>query len=288
MDAHDLANLGLWNELAAHHAAMPDYGIDALRNGGITLREVELATAGDVSGLRVLHLLCHIGTDTLSWARLGAKATGVDYSPVAIAAAQEVAVSLGLDATFVCAHVNNLPSYLLNGSWDLVIATYGVLEWLSDLGIFIRNAHRALVPGGSFILVDAHPLAQCLWVANSSDHHPIVAVGDSYFETGGEPTLYQVKGSYADRSLNLESSYNYKWRRSLGEVISRVIAEGFRVESFKEFPFLHYKKFDFMALNEQGYWALPDIRAPLLFSLKCSALSLPPAEVAADGKEVNP
>ena len=78
MDERLRINRNNWNERAPLHAASDFYDVAGFKAGRITLTDIERQEVGDVSGKTLLHLQCHFGLDTMSWSRLGAKATGVD------------------------------------------------------------------------------------------------------------------------------------------------------------------------------------------------------------------
>lgn len=156
------ANRALWDSLAETHgttATDQSYDVEAFLGGQQTLRSIERELAGDVAGKDLLHLHCHFGMDTLNWARLGARVTGVDFSPVAITRARALAERAGLVADFVVADTQRLPDSLAAG-FDVVVATYGVLSWIADVNAWMRGAARALRPGGRLVLVDIHPAFQ--------------------------------------------------------------------------------------------------------------------------------
>ena len=79
--------------------------MEAFKSGQITLKDIERREVGDVSGKTLLHLQCHFGQDTMSWSRLGAIATGVDFSEAAIELARSLSDELGLETRFVCSHL---------------------------------------------------------------------------------------------------------------------------------------------------------------------------------------
>jgi 2-polyprenyl-3-methyl-5-hydroxy-6-metoxy-1,4-benzoquinol methylase len=106
------ADRALWDEWTGIHESSEFYRVEAFRAGGIRLRDYELEQVGDVQGKSLLHLQCHFGIDTLSWARLGATVTGADLSPNAIDLARRLAADLGLDARFVESNVYDLPERL--------------------------------------------------------------------------------------------------------------------------------------------------------------------------------
>jgi len=156
MDEHQRANLAKWNELVAVHARSAFYDVDGFRRGCCSLRPLELEEVGDVAGLRLLHLQCHFGLDTMSWARLGAEATGLDFSDTAIEVARSLSDDLAIPARFLCTDLYQLPK-VLDETFDVVFTSYGVLCWLRDLEEWARIVARFLAPGGRFHLVELHP-----------------------------------------------------------------------------------------------------------------------------------
>ena len=154
-------NRELWDAWTGIHRGSAFYGVDAFLSGESSLSGIEREAVGDVSGKRLLHLQCHFGMDSLSWARLGAEVTGVDFSPRAIDAARDLAVQAGLEAEFLCADVTRLPA-AWSGRFDIVFTSYGVLPWLPDLVSWAGTIARVLRPGGAFHLVEFHPLTGML------------------------------------------------------------------------------------------------------------------------------
>src|SRR5262245_22109796 len=141
MDSRIAANRRLWNEWARINQESEFYDMAGFRAGQTSLKQIELEEVGDVSGKNLLHLQCHFGQDTLSWARRGAKVTGIDLSPEAIARATALAQELGIDARFVCANVLD-PKELGDAQFEIVFTSYGALNWLPDLGALARVITR--------------------------------------------------------------------------------------------------------------------------------------------------
>src|SRR3954470_7062948 len=137
MDDYMRSNLDWWNDAAITHAQGDAYELAAFKSGKTKLKPLELAEVGDVAGKDLLHLQCHFGMDTLSWARLGARVTGADFSPRAIEAARALAAETGLEACFVCSDLLDLPQHL-HGSFDVVYTSRGILGWLPDLSGWAR------------------------------------------------------------------------------------------------------------------------------------------------------
>ncbi len=225
-EALDL-NRALWNELAAMHGKDAVYDVDAFLAGQDTLHDLEAELAGDVAGLDLLHLQCHFGMDTISWARRGARVTGVDFSPVAVDRARALAAQTGVDATFVEADTQALPADLA-GRFDLVVATYGVLCWIGDLDAWMGGAAAALREGGRLILIDYHPLYGMM------DKLEPLELGFDY--GGGAPERFESAGSYADPDLPTTANVTIEFSHSLGEIVTAAAAAGLTVTRLLEPP----------------------------------------------------
>ncbi|HZC27095.1 MAG TPA: class I SAM-dependent methyltransferase [Actinopolymorphaceae bacterium] len=229
MDTHTSVNQKLWDELAPLHAASRHYAVDAFVAGADTLGAVELFEVGDVSGKRLVHLMCHFGMDTLSWARRGAQVTGVDFSSEAIRIARELTARVRTPAEFVCSDVL-LAADVLADTFDIVFLSRGVLMWIEDIDAWARVCARLLRPGGVFYLLDNHPLA--LAVTETADG---IAVGGSYFHSA-EPVAVVQDGSYAVTDPGMRHQESREWTHSLGEVVTALVGAGIRIEFLHEFP----------------------------------------------------
>jgi SAM-dependent methyltransferase len=218
-------NRAMWDERARLHGTSSrdrTYDVAAFLAGADTLGEPELGLAGDVSGLDLLHLQCHFGMDTLSWARRGARVTGVDFSPVAVERARALAAETGLAAEFVEADTQALPS-TLDGRFDLVVATYGVLVWIGDLDAWFAGAHRALRrDGGRLVLADFHPAYVMAGTVEPLDL--------DWPYGGGQPMRDSSSGSYADRELATTANESVSYPYNLGEIVTAAARAGFRIE----------------------------------------------------------
>ncbi|MGI5338114.1 class I SAM-dependent methyltransferase [Streptomyces sp. CA-181903] len=215
-----------WDERASIHGQDRYYDTAGFLAGGSSLREAELSLVGNVEGRKLLHLQCHTGLDTLSWARRGAEVTGLDFSPVAVRRARELAERAGLDADFVEGDARRLPPEL-RGRFDVVVATYGVFAWIDDVAAWAGSAAAALRPGGRLVVVDLHPLAQMI------DRGDPLVVDASYANTG--PQRFRSETSYADPSTPLRHQETVQWSHSLGEIVSAVAGAGLRVEVLDEY-----------------------------------------------------
>ena len=254
-------NRAQWDERTTIHIRSAFYDIEGFKAGRSTLKPVEIAEVGDVDGRRLLHLQCHFGLDTLSWARLGAQVTGVDFSQEAITTARGLADELGLNAEFVCCDVYELPNNLA-GAFDLVFTSYGVLVWLPDLPRWAEVIAHFLDEGGSFYIVDEHPLG-----ATVVEDDGKLVVADSYFDVG--PITVPARGTYADPDAALANTTSYQWQHPLSDVITALSGAGLRIEFLHEFPVSGWQRLPSMVKGEDGWWRLPgrdDL--PLVFSLR--------------------
>jgi 2-polyprenyl-3-methyl-5-hydroxy-6-metoxy-1,4-benzoquinol methylase len=154
MDDYTESNRVFWNARTAINAKR--YDIAGFKAGKSTLTALVREELGEVSGKSLLHLQCGVGLDTLSWARLGARVTGVDLSEDAIALAHSLTQETGLDARFVCTDIYEL-SQVLDDRFDIVFTWGGVLYWLSDLGRWAEIIAHFLKPGGVFYVQEIHP-----------------------------------------------------------------------------------------------------------------------------------
>ncbi len=263
MDEYLQANQKLWNEWTAEHENSPFYDVEGFKAGRERLKSIELEEVGDVHGKSMLHLQCHFGLDTLAWARHGATVTGVDLSDELIALAQSLSEEMQIPATFVCSDILTLPENL-QGQFDIVFTSYGVLHWLRDLERWAQVIDHFLKPGGFFYIVEDHPFMRVF----SSDPELGVKPDNPYFFTE-EPYQAETEGTYATNFQGKKRTY-YMWDHSLGEVINSLIDAGLQIEYLHEFQFALRAKFPNMVRGEDGYWRFPPefSMIPLLFSLK--------------------
>jgi ubiquinone/menaquinone biosynthesis C-methylase UbiE len=261
------ANKSFWNDLTDIHEGSPFYDVPAFLAGKNTLHKIELEELADVRGKSLLHLQCHFGMDTLSWARLGAQATGVDFSDRAVSLARKLNSELGLSARFMESDVYELPK-VLDEKFDVVFTSYGVLCWLADLNAWARTIAHFLKPGGTFLLVEEHPLAYILDENCKADD---VRIGFRYFDT--EMLTLDSPYSYSGDDKRVEHSTHHEWTHTLSEIFSALLSAGLSISSFKEYPYCMYQKFPWLSLGEDDLWYTPaEISIPLLFSLKAAKI----------------
>lgn len=265
MDEYLKANQNLWNAWTEEHEKSPFYNLEGFKAGQERLKSIELKEVGDVRGKSLLHLQCHFGMDTLAWARHGAQVTGVDLSNESIELARSLSRELNIPAEFVCSDILTLPDNL-QGQFDIVFTSYGVLHWLRDLKQWAQIIDHFLKPGGFFYIVEDHPFMRVF----SSDPQRGVVPDNPYFFSE-EPYKAETAGTYATNFEGKKRTY-YMWDHSIGEVINSLIDTGLRIEFLHEFDFHLRDKFGNMVKGEDGYWRFPPefSMIPLLFSLKAS------------------
>ena len=266
------ANNELWDEWTQIHERSEFYNLEGFKRdrGEIRLADHERAEIGDVRGLSLLHLQCHFGIDTLSWARLGASVTGADFSQAAIDLATKTAAEIGLaeQARFIRSDLFELPT-VLAGEFDLVYTSRGVLGWMPDIRRWAGVVAHFVRPGGRFYITEIHP------IANAFENEG-VAPGElqlvyPYWEHRA-PLAFDNVGSYADPDAPVTVPKEFGWDHGLGEIVSALIGAGLRIESLREYPFLGWK-LDFLEESDDGYWRLPESargELPLSFSILAS------------------
>jgi SAM-dependent methyltransferase len=265
LSAWKKANQNRWNELAPIHARSAFYDVEGFKAGKSSLRSIEREELTDVAGKSLLHLQCHFGQDTLSWAKLGAQVTGVDFSLEAIKLARSLNDELALAARFLCCDIYDLPT-ILSDRFDIVFTSYGVLHWLPNLKEWARIIARFLKPGATFYIVEIHPLAFTLGDEEDAKDLKIVY---SYFHSP-EPTRWESPGSYADRTAKVDSNVSYDWTHSLGDILTALISVGLQIEFVHEFPYCVCQFLPCMEQGPDGWWRLKgrETTMPFLFSLK--------------------
>jgi len=258
------SNRALWDEWTTLHSTSA-YDVASFKAGRNRIAAHELEEIGDVSGLSLLHLQCHFGLETLSWARLGATVTGVDFSPRAIDVARALADELAIPARFVESDVYRLPE-VLDGTFDLVYTANGVLGWLPDVGRWGEVVARFVRPGGRFYILEAHPVVQVM--ADEGVGPGELRLAYPYWEHA-DPIAVSTQGSYADRSAHVETPMEYGWDHALGEIVTALAGAGLRIEQLREYPFLNWEA-SFLVPAPDGTYRLPADAAgelPLMFSI---------------------
>jgi SAM-dependent methyltransferase len=259
------ANRKRWDAVVAVHARSRFYDLPSFRAGRSSLLPIEEEELIDVSGRSLLHLQCHFGMDTLSWARKGARVTGVDFSGEAIALARSLASELHIDARFIESDLYDLPAKL-DARFDIVFTSYGAICWLPDLTRWARIVASCLKEGGTFYMVEGHPFSEML-----DDHSETPRLNTPYFHDG-RPIRYDSAETYTDADGPVEVTTSYAWVHTMADIISSLAGAGLRIEFVHEFDCCFFPRLPGMVRGEDGLWRTtgdgPSF--PLTFSLRAT------------------
>ena len=240
-------NRANWDSRASVHAR--GYGIERFLVDPRHLSSVvvfDLPRLGDIEGLDVVHLQCHIGTDTLSLARLGAHVAGVDLSGASLAEARRLAERAGAEIEYVESDVYSAPQALSGRRFDLVYTGIGAICWMPSIRRWAETVAQLLRPDGRLFIRDAHPVllsalsmtataehtdrAQQPWITGPGGLTPALEL--PYFEQD-QPVVWEDESSYAG-SGKVEQSRSMEWNHGLGEIVTAVLDVGLELTSLTE------------------------------------------------------
>lgn len=224
-------NRANWNSRVPHHVA--GYGIEAFRNDPLHLSGVvgfDVPRLGRIEGLDVVHLQCHIGTDTLSLARLGAgSVTGLDFSRPALDAASALAAECGATIDYVESELYGAVDALGAGRFDLVYTGIGALCWLPDIARWAQVVSSLLRPGGRLFLREGHPV---LWALDDPRPDGLLVIAYPYFQTEG--VRFSEPLSYVEHDEPLASPDFVHFNHGLAEIITALMNAGLVLTAFEE------------------------------------------------------
>lgn len=252
---HEL-NRQAWNNMVDVHVNHSEYKTAEVISGGSSLKRIELETFGDVKGKSMLHLMCQFGLDTLSWVREGAIVTGIDISDTSIKRANEIKAKAGLKADFIRSDIFDLED-VLDKQFDLVYQSYGTHCWISDIKRWGKVVARYLKPGGTFFLIDDHPVKVQFY------NPPL-----GYFDM--EPERDSQARDYCDRDHIIDGTL-VEWQHPLACIINALIEAGLLIERLDEYAYSYYREEENWTPDaEKNYWLPPGgpAKYPLMFSLK--------------------
>jgi SAM-dependent methyltransferase len=261
-----------WDESVPLHVASASYNVPSFLHGKSTLQPLEVKELGSVRGESLLHLQCHFGLDTLSWARRGAKVTGVDFSLPAVRAARRLARRAGVKARFLRSNVYDLPD-VLDERFDIVYTAKGVICWLPDIDRWAQVVARFLKPGGRFYFLEDHPIAEVFPNgATVTRLEPKIP----YFTS--QALREEYDGTYAV-GAKMRNRVTYSWIHPVSRVLSALIKNGLRIEGVREYPFSYWRRYPFMTRDRLGYWRLKESEGliPLMWSVKARGESTSPS-----------
>jgi SAM-dependent methyltransferase len=228
-------NRANWDDRVPAHLASADYAVRRFTEDPGFISGVvrfDLPLLGDVAGLRAVHLQCHIGTDTVSLARLGASMTGLDFSGPAYAAAEA----------------------LEPGSFDLVYTGIGALCWLPSARRWAQVVAALLRPGGRLFIRDGHPM---LFTMEDPRDDGLLVVRYPYFEQAG-PQVFDEPGTYVDSDAVFEHNVSHEWNHGIGEVVTALLDAGMTLTGLAEHDSVPWNALPGMMTEAGGEWRLTD------------------------------
>jgi len=250
-------NRANWDDRAPAHAASPDYQVERFLADPSFLSSVvrfDLPRLGDLSGVEGVHLQCHIGTDTISLSRLGAKMTGLDFSPASLAEARRLAQRTGAPVKFVEADVYRALEVLEPASFDLVYTGVGALCWLPYVTRWAAVVAGLLRPGGRLFLREGHPM---LWSIDETQTDRLV-VDHPYFEQV-EPLVFDDGGTYVDTEATFSHNVTHEWNHGLGQTITALLDAGMELTGLVEHDSVPWQAIpDQMSQDGGGEWRLDE------------------------------
>lgn len=251
-------NRGLWDERAAAHARSPEYGFERFVADPGHLSDVvrfDLPRLGDIVGLNAVHLQCHLGTDTLSLARLGATMTGLDFSAESLGHARALAERAGPPVGYVEGSVYDAVELLGAGEFDLVFTGIGALGWLPDIRRWAGVVAGLLKPGGRLFLREGHPV---LWALADPRPDGLLVLEYPYRELP-EPTIWDEDKTYVTTEASFTHTRSAEWNHGLGEIVQAVLDSGLDLTGLVEHDSVPWNALDGqMTLLDNGEWRLTD------------------------------
>jgi SAM-dependent methyltransferase len=257
MPEHIEINRRMWDERAPAHAAAPEYALARFETDPAFLSHVvrfDLPRLGDISGLRGVHLQCHLGTDTLSLSRLGATMSGLDFSAAAIGVARDLAARAGADIDYHVADLYDAVDVLGADGYDLVFTGIGALGWLPDIARWGRVIAALLRPGGRLFIREGHPV---LWSLADPRPDGLIAVEYPYFEQV-EPMVWDEEGTYVTTDVAFTHTVSHEWNHGLGEVVTALLEAGLVITELVEHDSVPWNARSGEMVESAGEWRMRD------------------------------
>ena len=257
-----------WDSRVGIHAGSDAYELSRYRDDPDHLSGVvafDRTRIGDVAGKKLIHLQCHIGTDTISLARLGADVTGTDFSENALAVARQLSVDADTPVRFVLSELYETAE-IVGETFDFVYTGVGAICWLPNIADWAKTVAMLLKPGAKFYIREGHPV---LWALDEKQSGGKLAFKYPYFES--EPTRFEAEETYAGEGV-VSSPVTYDWNHGVGEVLTALIDAGLRIDRVEEYDFTEWKAFDGMVNDDLGHWRLPEDqpRIPMMWSINAT------------------
>jgi 2-polyprenyl-3-methyl-5-hydroxy-6-metoxy-1,4-benzoquinol methylase len=257
-------NKDAWNKRTVVNKASAFYDVESFKKGKSSLNKLELDALDNVKGKSLLHLQCHFGMDTLSWAREGAIVTGIDLSDEAINIAKQLSHELNIPAEFICCNVYDVLQHI-HTQYDIVFTSYGVIGWLPDLNKWAEVISKTLKPDGIFFLAEFHPV---VWMFDDNFQYI------KYAYHNDAVIIETQTGTYADRDADIQYK-EYSWNHSLSEVLTALLDHGLIIQQFDELNYSYYNCFTNTILGDDGYWRIKGLenKIPMMYAVKAIKMS---------------
>ncbi|MCY1723510.1 class I SAM-dependent methyltransferase [Prolixibacteraceae bacterium Z1-6] len=251
-------NKKLWDNKTDIHYKSDFYNVESFIQGKNSLNKIELDLLGDVKGKNILHLQCHFGQDTMSLARFGALATGIDLSGNAIEKAKQLNKKLGTNAKFIQSDIYKLPEVLYE-KFDIVFTSYGVIGWLPDMIKWAKVVNHFVKPGGKFVIAEFHPI---VWMFS----YDFKKIEFNYLESG--PIVEELEGTYTNQDANIKDK-SVSWNHGLSTVINALLKTGLVLTDFQEYNYSPYDCFENTLKTEDGKFKIKGLedKIPMVYSV---------------------
>lgn len=263
------ANRANWDARAPIHVASAFYGLDGSRPAESWFADYEWSDLGELSGREVVHLQCHLGTETVAFAQRGAVTYGLDISAEAVAAARRIAAERGLAVGYHEADVHDAVEVLGAGRFDVVYTGKGAVCYLPDIDLWAQVVHDLLKPGGFLYLAEFHPLLDALGEVPEPGREDSLELRHDYL-SGRGAIAKDSSHTYTDGPALSSATTAYEWRHGVGEVVTALAGAGLRIEVVREDERLPWPRFPSMVAGEDGWFRLPEQapRIPLLYAIR--------------------
>lgn len=259
-------NRNIWEEFTLLNIKSDLYNVDKFKKGANSLDEIVQSTVGEVKGKSLLHLQCNIGLETLSFARLGANVTGIDYSKNAIDYANSLKSELKIKNVEFFNHDIYFNPFKSENKYDIVFSSYGSICWFPDLKNWLKTVSNSLSNNGFVYIVDFHPILiqRGFFLCENMDY--------TYFNLPFNPLQIVRNGNYANSSKNQTETITYNWNHSIGDILNSLIEEGLQIVKFQEYPYMPDNGLPKMIKNNEGFFISENSpnKFPLIFTLKAS------------------
>ncbi|MDX2541717.1 class I SAM-dependent methyltransferase [Streptomyces sp. WI04-05B] len=263
------ANEANWDARTPVHLASRFYGLSENLDPSRWFAPWEWADLGELADRDVLHLQCHLGTDTLAFAERGARAVGLDFSEASVTAARGIAARAGLDVTYVRANVYDAVEALEQRQFDVVYTGKGALCYLPDLDRWAAVIAQLLRPGGLLYIAEFHPLLNSLSPKPASDDTGELLLRHDYL--GAREAVHRdATFTYTDGPAVTGATESFEWPHGMDEVVNALIGAGLTIRRLRESDELPWPRWPRMERTTSGWWRLPEPRIPLLYGLLAS------------------